>query len=247
LYAVEARCDFIIANSEATAADWLDSRLADKIVILRPGLDGEWIAKGAVASAGQSSFSPNQPFRLLTVARLVPRKGIGETARLVADLRQQGQEIELRIVGDGPLLPELRRAFRSEPAIQFLGRLSDDKLQSSYEWANAFVLCPHTITGGEGYEGFGIVYLEAAAYGLPIVATVSGGVAEALDPAGSLTAQPRDWEAVSENLRLLLRMPQAKLSAMREANLRWAGHNAWSRRSDELANSLKERISSVRD
>lgn len=246
LYAVEARCDLIIANSGATAADWLDSRLADKVVILRPGLDSEWIAKGAAASTQQSGSPRNRPFRLLTVARLVPRKGISETARIVADLREQGQDVELHIVGEGPLFPELRRTFRSDPAIRFLGALSDYELQSSYEWADAFVLCPQTIAGGEGYEGYGIVYLEAAAYGLPIVATVPGGVAEALDPVGSLTAQPTDWAAVSDNLRRLLRMPQAELSEMREANLRWARHNTWARRSDDLASSLKERITCVR-
>lgn len=246
LYAVEARCDFIIANSGATAADWLDSRLAQKIVILRPGLDSDWIASGAVTTDKQSISSRNESFRLLTVARLVPRKGISETARVVADLRRDGQDVELRVVGDGPMLSELRADFKSEPAIQFLGPLSDEELQKSYEWADAFVLCPHTISGGEGYEGFGIVYLEAAAYGLPIVATVSGGVGEALDPAGSLTAQPKDWDEVRERLRCLIQMPRARLAAMRDANLRWASLNSWSRRSDELANSLKERVSSAR-
>lgn len=246
LYAIEARCDLIIANSVASASDWVDSRLAGRIVILRPGLDAEWIENGSSAAARRPEISPDRPFRLLSVARLVPRKGISETASVVSGLRRNGVNVELRVVGDGPSLGDLRSAFASDSGVQFLGPLSDSELQISYEWADAFILCPHTLAGGEGYEGFGIVFLEAAAYGLPIIATISGGVAEALVPGGSLTAPSRDWNAVGECVGRLVRMPAAKFAEMRNANLRWASRSGWGRRSDELAASLEERMARVR-
>ncbi len=118
------------------------------------------------------SLWPHQPFIFLTVSRLVSIKNIRLQIQAIAVLKQDGFTCQLWIVGDGPDRNDLI-AFSQQCGvsgdIRFLGYQSD--VQKYYEQADAFLLTSNA-------EGWGLVILEAAAAGLPIIMTDVGCAGE---------------------------------------------------------------------
>jgi phosphatidyl-myo-inositol dimannoside synthase len=111
---------------------------------------------------------------LLSVARLVPRKGLDQTIRALARL---DPAIDYRIVGSGPDEPRLRKLAHAHGVaerVRFLGRLDDAALAEEYRRCALFVLPARRTADGE-LEGYGLVHFEAAAWGRPVVAGRSGG------------------------------------------------------------------------
>jgi phosphatidylinositol alpha-1,6-mannosyltransferase len=117
--------------------------------------------------------------RLLSVARLIPRKGIDTVIRAMRGLPA---EVEYRIVGSGPDESRLRQLTASEGVenrVHFLGRLTDQELADEYKQSSLFVL-PARRTNDGDLEGYGLVYFEAAAWGRAVVAGRSGGEVDAV-------------------------------------------------------------------
>ena len=116
---------------------------------------------------------------LLSVARLVPRKGIDIILRALPDLPHA---VTYRVVGRGPdeqRLRALARDLHLEDRVTFLGRLDDADLEREYQRATLFVL-PARRTAEGDLEGYGLVYFEAAAWGRPVIAGRSGGEIDAV-------------------------------------------------------------------
>lgn len=159
---------------------------------------------------------------VLGVSRLVPRKGFDVLIDAVAGL---DDGVQLAIAGGGRDLDRLReRAQRRGIAARtrFLGRVSDDELPAVYGCADAFSMPCRDRWGGVEQEGFGIVFLEAAACAVPSVAGRSGGSQEAvLDGGTGFVVDPRDTGAVRERLAELLG-DDARRCAMGEAARRRA-------------------------
>jgi len=161
---------------------------------------------------------------LLGVSRLVPRKGfdvaIDATARL-----DSGQGVHFAIAGTGRDRVRLaRRAARAGLGERFslLGRVADADLPDLYAAADVFVMCCRERWGGLEAEGFGIVFLEAAACGVPAVAGRSGGAEEAVaDGLTGRVVEPRDPGVVAGALGALLADP-----AQRQAMGTAARHRA---------------------
>jgi phosphatidylinositol alpha-1,6-mannosyltransferase len=119
--------------------------------------------------------------------------------------------------------------------VRLHGRVSDSQLVSLYSQAHLFAMLPHRIPGGEGWEGYGIVYLEAAAMGLPILAAKTGGVVEAVAPNGSvLLDEDCRLENVSDALAALMSDSEAR-RAMGKANVHWAQSQRWANKSELVA------------
>ena len=116
-------------------------------------------------------------FTVLTVARLVERKGIDDLIEAVEPL----SDVSLWVVGDGPERVRLEAAVApdAEDRVSFLGEVSHDQLPALYERADVFCM-PSVYLRDEGdVEGLGLVFLEAQRFGLPVIGTRSGGVPEA--------------------------------------------------------------------
>jgi len=137
--------------------------------------------------------------RILSVSRMSSMdayKGIGT---LVAALRGVKERIPVicTVVGDGELrasYEEEARRLGLEGVVRFVGRVDDSELERWYRWADVFVL-PST------KEGFGVVYLEAWAHGLPVVAARAGGAAEVVENGQTgLLVEPESPQAVVEAL-----------------------------------------------
>ena len=144
--------------------------------------------------------------RILCVAHLYPRKGVQTLLRAFARLRPAAV---LRIVGIGPeksRLEHLARKLGIDDRVHFLGLLPFHDLTSEYRNATVFAL-------PSAQEGFGIVFLEAMASSLPIVAGRAGAVPEVVEEgATALLIDPSDDVALARSLETLLDRPAMRTS-----------------------------------
>lgn len=149
---------------------------------------------------------------LLTVARLVARKGVDDVLDAVAQLVPERPSLRYVVVGDGPERARLEAhaaALGLGGHVRFVGTQSDAALASWYAAADVFVMAPRTQP--PDVEGFGLVYLEAGAAGLPVVGTRSGGVPDAIaDGETGLLVPEGDPAALAEALRTLLDRPDLR-------------------------------------
>lgn len=146
-------------------------------------------------------LDPDRPL-VLGVSRLVPRKGFDVLLDAVAGL----DDVHVAIAGTGRDESRLaRRATRLGGRGHLLGRVPDADLPDLYAAADVFVMLCRDRWAGLEAEGFGIVFLEAAACGVPAIAGRSGGSAEAVvDGVTGLVVEPRDVTAVRAALSGLL-------------------------------------------
>ncbi len=118
---------------------------------------------------------------IVAISRLVPRKGFDVAIRAVAALARRRPDLVLAISGGGRDEQRLRRLASDLAApVRFLGRVSNDDLPRLYGCADVYSMLCRNRWGGLEQEGFGIVFVEAAACGVPQVAGNSGGAAEAV-------------------------------------------------------------------
>jgi phosphatidylinositol alpha-1,6-mannosyltransferase len=125
-------------------------------------------------------------------------------------MRTAYPDLAVAIAGAGRDRTRLEhRIRRSEAPVRLLGRVGEADLPALYACADVFALCCRTRWGGLEQEGFGIVFLEAAASGVPSVAGQSGGAAEAVvdGETGFVVRDPHHPDAVASALGRLLDAP----------------------------------------
>jgi phosphatidylinositol alpha-1,6-mannosyltransferase len=146
---------------------------------------------------------------IVCVSRLVPRKGQDTLVRALPEVRRAIPGTALLLVGAGPYQAELVRLAASHgvaDAVVFTGGVPHAELPAHYAAGDVFAMPCRTRRRGLDVEGLGIVYLEAAATGLPVVAGDSGGAPDAvLDGQTGYVVGGRDVGAVAERLVELLR------------------------------------------
>lgn len=168
---------------------------------------------------------------ILNVARQYPRKNTATLLRALPRVVEAVPDVRLRVVGGGPELPALRRlAGRRDlaDAVRFVGPIEDSEALRR-EYASASVFCLPTLQ-----EGFGIVFLEAMAAGLPIVAGRAAAVPEVVpDGEVGVLVPPRDGRALAEALVRLLRDSDARRRLGRRGRRR-VREFAWPRIADRF-------------
>ena len=180
---------------------------------------------------------------VLGVSRLVPRKGFDVLIDAIARLgRALSEPVHLALAGRGRDRDRLaKRAARAGLGDRFhlLGRVPDEDLPAVYGCADVFAMCCRERWGGLEAEGFGIVFLEAAACGLPAVAGRSGGAWEAVeDGVSGFVVDPLDAGAVAQALERLLADPalrRAMAAAARQRAERSFNYDALAARLTPLA------------
>lgn len=194
----------IVANSRATAAELAPFGIdASKILVLTPcppNMAKIHDRENPLASGLEGKRV------LLSVGRLVPRKGFDRLIRLLPGLRKACGDVVLVIAGAGPEEGRLRQdAVRAGVDAQVRFVIAPDRgtLASLYQAADVFVLAVRD--SKDDVEGFGIVLLEAALFGLPVVSTRTGGVPEAVQEGlTGILVDPDSEEELSEALKRLL-------------------------------------------
>jgi glycosyltransferase involved in cell wall biosynthesis len=154
-----------------------------------------------------------EPPVVLTVGRLVEKKGHETLLRAAALLRDRGRAFRLRIAGEGVEWPRLQRLvheLRLEDRVAFLGPLSESEVEREYASADIFALACRQLGNGDR-DGIPNVVLEAMAHGLAVVSTANTGVAEAVtDGESGLLAPQWDVEGFAGKLERLLVDPMLR-------------------------------------
>lgn len=160
---------------------------------------------------------------VLGVSRLVPRKGFDVVIRAVARLAPSRPRLRLVIGSTGRDESRLRDIARDTGApVTFLGRVSHDDLPVLYGCADVFAMMCRNRWAGLEQEGFGIVFVEAAACGVPQVAGDSGGAAEAVADGvtGYVIDDPEDVDTLAARIATILDEPGLRASMGRAARER---------------------------
>jgi phosphatidylinositol alpha-1,6-mannosyltransferase len=200
--------------------------LAAPFVEIPPGVDTAAAAplkaperRAARAKLGLPAGAP----LLASVSRLVPRKGMDVLIEAANRLAPSYPDLVVAIGGDGRERHHLERlAADSLVDVRVLGRVSDEDRAALLGAADVFVMACRNRWGGLEQEGFGIVFLEAAAFGVPQVAGESGGATEAVldGETGLVVDDPSDPGAVAEAIRTLLADPPLRRRLGRAARTR---------------------------
>lgn len=162
------------------------------------------------------------PFTVLSVARLVDKKGLDDLIRAVAHLRRAGNEVRCRIVGDGPLGAPLRRLAADldvSDLVSLPGAVSPDEVRGGLETASVFCL-PSVVAGDGDRDSQPVVVKEAMAMEVPVVTTSEVGLPEVVDDEVGRLVPPRAPVALAGALRGLLEADDADLRAMGQAGRR---------------------------
>jgi phosphatidylinositol alpha-1,6-mannosyltransferase len=177
---------------------------ADRIRRVAPGVSEPAIPVRVVRT---------RPRRLITVGRLVARKGQDRTIEAVASLSSVHPDLRYEIVGDGPDRGRLRDLIARHglrDRVVLRGRLTGAALERAYARADLFVMPAREEPGGDT-EGYGLVYLEAGARGLPVIGGRTAGAAEAVqhEQTGLLVDAPNDPQAVAAAISRMIADPRA--------------------------------------
>ena len=197
------RADLVLANSAFTRQCVIDLHVPpDRIRVINPGVDPGLF--DSVADVPRV----DRPRTILSVSRLDEHyKGHDTMLRALPLVRAKCPDVRYVIVGTGVLLEYLKALARSlgvADAVEFAGEVSDQTLPARYRDCDVFVqLSREDRTGG--VEGFGIVCLEAAAAGKPVIAGASGGLVSAVrDGETGLLVNPEDPAAIADAVVSLL-------------------------------------------
>ena len=177
---------------------------------------------------------------VLTVGRLHPRKGQMLTLQALQMLPPEVRSrIEYWVAGGqtkGNYEQLLRETAGRYPdlTVRFFGNLPDDELSNIYERADIFAMT--SVNLGQSIEGFGLVYLEAAAHGLPVVAHDVGGVAEAVvDGETGFLVPPTRPVQLAAAFEKLIHDPALR-RRLGAAGRDWAMRNCWKESAEALFN-----------
>ncbi len=178
-----------------------------------------------------------------SVSRLVPRKGMDVLIEAVGRLSPSFPRARLVIGGDGRDRGRLARIIRSTRApARLLGRVSESDKVDLLGASDVFVMACRSRWWGLEQEGFGLVFLEAAAMGVPQIAGLSGGAHEAVDDGvtGLVVDRPRDAGAVAHALRQLLSDESRRREMGLAARRRVEAHFDYALLAPRLASALGE-------
>ena len=210
---------------------------------LPPGVDTDRFAPDEVARAQlRARYRLGDRPVVVCVSRLVPRKGQDMLIRAMPAIRQRAPGAALVIVGGGPYrsaLHRLAQSFGVGDHVLFTDGVPGDELPAHHAMADVFAMPCRTRGAGLDVEGLGIVYLEASATGVPVVAGRSGGAPETVrDGETGVVVDGWDVGAIAASVSDLLADP-VRAARMGEAGRRWVVENwQWATKAKRLAELL---------
>lgn len=196
--------DLVFANSRFTRQRCCEIFSVDtaRVAVVAPGIDDAHFE--SQMRAGDQRVAG--PLRVLTVSRLTKatrRKNVASVIEAIALLEAE-LDVQYLIVGQGNDLARHRKLAEKlglDGRVTFAGAVENQKLQELYACADVFVLAVQPSM--TDVEGFGMVYVEAAAHGVPVIAVDSGGVADAVRPEMGLLIKTADPSEIAKAIKAL--------------------------------------------
>jgi phosphatidylinositol alpha-1,6-mannosyltransferase len=235
-------CDHVIANSHYTAALARSKAVQQKrLTIIPPGVQREHFSMPSDILATKQCWGIEDKKVILFVGRLAKRKGVREfIENSLAEIVQKIPQSVFLIVGDNPTeslthrddvageVRALALKLGLDKHVRLLGALNDEDLVKAYQACDLVVLPALDLK--DDVEGFGIVALEAAAAGKPIVATRVGGIPDAVEDGkcGILIA-PRNYKGLSQIITELLEDSESRLLLGQYGRRRVEQEYSWAR------------------
>jgi phosphatidyl-myo-inositol dimannoside synthase len=244
---VYKRASAIVANSRNSAqllAHW--GVQSDAVTVVHPGVDVQRFRPDVDPGSWRARYAGPGELILLSVGRLQKRKGHDLMLAALAKWRPEDPPVRYLVAGGG----DRREALEQQAAqlgvqnrVRFLGVVPESELPSLYAAADIFVM-PNRVDGVD-FEGFGIVFLEAAAAGLPCIGGRSGGAPEAVEDGetGVLVGGDNPDE-LAVVLRRLACSPEARSTMGARGRERVAREFTWelgARRLSDLQRQLENR------
>jgi phosphatidyl-myo-inositol dimannoside synthase len=238
-----------------TISDWTEARLAphvraERLRRLPPGVDVERFHPDVDGRPLRRSWGvPDDAVLVGCVSRLVPRKGQDTLLEVWPEVRRRHPGTWLALVGEGPLADDLAAAvdrLGPDARVVLPGRVPWERLPEAHAALDVFAMPCRTRRRGLDVEGLGIVYLEAQASGVPVIAGTSGGAPEAvLDATSGSVVDGRDPGALVATLDRWISDPDGRAEAGRKGR-DWVEQTwSWATIAADLAALLDEVVSAA--
>jgi len=178
---------------------------------------------------------------ILTVGRLIERKGQDKVIEALPRIMRVAPDVTYLIVGRGSKLDELRmkvKDMKLNRQVRFFTDILDSELPAFYQNAELFIMPSRQLADGD-VEGFGIVYLEANFYGLPVIGGRSGGAAEAVEQGvNGLLVDPLSVNDIAQAIMSLLTNPARAREFGERGRRRVAARFNWAEQAKELIRAI---------
>jgi len=235
--------DTVIANSDFTRQELLAMGVnAQRIVLINPGVDVERFRPGLPCDdlKQRIGLAPGEKL-ILSVGRLSRRKGFDMVIRSLRELIVQGIAVRYAHIGigeDHDYLANLANEMDMADKIHFLGHVSPEELPRWYNACDVFVMPNREINGDT--EGFGMVFIEAAACGKPAIAGIAGGTGAAVqDGITGLRVEADSSEKVRIALAHVLGDTNLAQSLGREGRTRTVNQFSWESVAEKTLSSAR--------
>jgi len=200
----------IVANSQSTKQELVKLGLpAEKVIVINPPVDTERFNPDIDCSEIVAKHHLGGKKVLLTVGRLVERKGIDTVIESMPKVIASVPDVVYLIIGDGDYrneLEDLVERLGLSDRIIFAGHIPDEDLPQYYSACDLFIMVSRVIEEKGEVEGFGIVYLEAGACGKPVIGGRGGGISDAIENGVTgLLVNPLDKEEIANVIIRLLK------------------------------------------
>jgi len=213
---------YFISDSKVITNKWQSMTLLDHVVIIPNGVDTE-------------KFQPKDQEKtidFLSVGRLIEIKGINYLIDAIKILSERGERPRVVIAGDGPYLLELQKMAINLDNIEWLGRVSDDKLIDLYQKTKYLVLPSYS------REGIMTTLLEAAACGTPAIVTTGSSMMEFVNKETGLSVKPKDSADLATVMHRALSSNYVRLG--KNARVKIEASWGWPQRTMQRLEAMKQ-------
>ncbi|MBU2540556.1 MAG: glycosyltransferase family 4 protein [Candidatus Omnitrophica bacterium] len=200
---------FVIVNSEFTSKEVKKFGIEeDKVIKVTPGVDVQIFKPDLDCSDLKKRLGLENKKVLLTVSRLVERKGIDVVIKALARLSEKFPSLVYLIVGSGEQEGYLKALVEKNSLnknVIFIGKVTNEDLPKYYNLCDIYVMPNRKTLGEEIIEGFGISFIEASACAKPVIGGNSGGAGEAVwDKRTGFLIDSEDIDALVQSITCLL-------------------------------------------
>lgn len=237
--------EYIFVNSSYTRQIYSDFGIDEnKIIMVTPAVDTDVFRPGLKIDDLVDKHSLSGKKVLLTVSRLVPRKGHDVVLKALAVLVREIEDIVYVITGNGPdkeRLTGLVKEYGLEKNVLFVGFVSDADLPRYYNLCNLYVMPNRQTSDFDTIEGFGLSFIEAGACAKPVIGGISGGSCDSVaDNHTGFLVDPENIDDLTEKIRMLLTNVSKAAEMGRNGRVRAEKEFQWSAKAGQVTECMKK-------